>query len=142
MLIYRVENNEYAGMYRRGVAERWLNAAGILDGCASSEEHPPPFLDPDISDAWDMLTEQGDRARYIFGFASVESFMKWVWHPASRRVLREQGFFLRVFEVEEGFYYSGEKQAIFHRDHAKLVDERAVDFLDQQDQEANPRKVL
>lgn len=128
--IYRVENAQGQGMYRNDESNsgEWLYAAGIDD--AGGPAHPAPWYDDDISDFWELCEEHRERHLYFFGFGSIESFMKWVWHPESRRVLRRWGFALVVYEVTAEYACVGEKQAVFRKDKATVVKRLEVDHLD------------
>jgi hypothetical protein len=108
MLVYRVEDDEGGGPYR---------GDNHVDGMGSKHtdsDHPAPcddglpFLPPDYMNC---------------GFASLSQFKAW-FDQDDRWDLKVNGFRLRIFKADVVDH--GEKQVMFHRGRARLVETRDV----------------
>lgn len=124
-LVYRVENAEGLGMYR---SKADYHISGCPDFQDDGDRHPCPSEDAKLGWSWDV------HPTWVFGFASKEQLMFWLYKESWRRYIKSGGFTIAVYEVDDGYYKLGDTQACFNRDHAiRITNIDIVDTVTQVD---------
>jgi hypothetical protein len=86
--------------------------------------HPTPYNDEGLQLKWDMLSQEGTNTKYVFGFKSLNQLHNWFFfnEEGVRNLIEEYPNEMRVgiYEVEDDYFYSGQFQAIAHKDHMQL----------------------
>lgn len=108
MRVFRIESKAGDGPYSRpnDVADWW--SSGELARCHRTEKHPTPQREG-------LLVH--DR---ICGFVVIENLKE--WFRGWRSKLRKAGFFMAIYEVPVKACEIGEKQLVFDRDQATLIE--------------------
>ena len=101
MDVYRVENKEGKGCYRKGYFTEWLTREHDLN----FKKYPPPHYDKGI----DRLPVEGE----LCGFKDKEQALDWFTQEELSK-LRKLGFYLERIEGAE-VTAIGEKQILFRR---------------------------
>lgn len=131
-VVWRLEDKKGIGIYNgRGWGREYLQmaiemAGGWDDGEYQEAEyrHAPPYADPPL-----RMNDLPNADCYIFGFGNLEQFREWVFNFEWRKNLAELGVLLNRYEVESDYCRVGFHQAIFRRDHAKLIESVAPDSI-------------
>ena len=125
MLIWRIEDENGGGMYR-GSGDGFARVAAEC-GDWASDRHPSPLRDA-VLGFCDI--DPDERDRWKFGFATLGQMRQWVYKAKWRKGLDELGYQLNCYRVPDGFANRSNFQAIFHEDHAVLVETREVGYAD------------
>lgn len=127
MKVFRVEDDEGNGMY---------NGWCALQEMQERERHPIPGDDWELMSAvhkskidercYEVLSmndpcEAPDEL--LFGFASMEQLRFWIYKHEWIQRLKDEGFKLSVYEVEDGWAAHGRTQAVFIKDKATLINQ-------------------
>ena len=107
MRVFRIESGLGHGPYSRpSDVEDWWDSS-LIGRRHRNEKHPAP---------WQEGLEVNDR---FCGFAVIENLKD--WFRGWRTKLRRAGFFMTIYEVPHGACEIGERQLVFDRDQATLV---------------------
>ena len=110
MKVFRIEDSNGIGPYSKG----WDRLSTMFQS-HSGFSHPSPS-EEDL----DVYDEYGDERPHFCGFPTIDQ-MK-VWFKGFRASLRRAGFKLSVYEVGHRDVQIGEKQLLFRRDAATLIE--------------------
>lgn len=135
MRLYRVEDE-----YGDGVYNCEVGYPEGFDGRGDTKRHPHPRYDSGLlaalgCDSWDAVvissgwgeTEPAPNSPLRhwddlrFAFASIAQFKFWFHRKAWRSYYDRNGLRLVEYEVAAGFTFCGDTQAIFDREHARVV---------------------
>ena len=103
--IYRIENQQGAGLYSSVFASKPVNFVS----------QPSPYEDPSLNTIFNSKTTGLDYARqWSFAFKDIDSAKAWFsGHEAMLDTLDSQGFVLKKITMPTSFVIEGEKQVIF-----------------------------
>lgn len=124
-IVWRLEDEKGRGIY---YDTNYYYEAASDDGfhvCNTIERHPAPQNDPQLG--WELIR---NREEYSFGFNTLEQMHQWVYKSKWRKNLAELGVQLNKYEVNAKYFRRSAFQAVFHKEHAKLVESRRPDYRD------------
>jgi len=111
MKIYRVEDADCEGMYRR--ADEKENTL-INDEQCGRYNHPTPTRDLQLKYSCGDRVDLNDLPTdYLFGFNSIEQAKAWITEDRWIRDLHTRGFHLVEIEIPSRYVYIGDTQLIF-----------------------------
>jgi hypothetical protein len=120
--IWRLEDSSgwgvYSGHYAYDATEHEADGRSV-------ERHPNPFNDEKLG--YREVEEPDD---WYFGFSNLRQYREWFHRAEWRRKLHKLGVQLNRYEIEDEEMRVGEKQAIFIKAKARLVETRRPDFMD------------
>lgn len=119
--VWRVETLGGKGPYEND-APAVLAHDRMKEGC-SEIRHPTPHRDTLLKDEWYRCVG------WQFGFRSLKQYLSWFYTKGAREVLNEKGTVLRKYAVSAEYIIYGDKQLVFSKEHASLVEERACNFI-------------
>lgn len=118
--VYRVEDCDGGGPYRRNHRSRHKAIAGMAEQHCDHVEHPTPSNDvPGAPHGW-----LWDWDAYLCGFASVADALQWFhgWLAG----LHQAGFRLSTYEVDSRWVERGSRQVLFIGESAKRVKQTSL----------------
>jgi hypothetical protein len=115
--IWRLETKDGRGVYESG--HYWKVADHEPD------RHPTPFLDLGLDfNSWEEI------GKFHFGFASIEQYTQWMYRRKWRMGFEEKDLVLSRYEVPVRHSRVGDKQAVFKKKYAKLIEQRSPAYMD------------
>lgn len=119
MKVFRIEDSNGIGPY-----SRWWKRLSKMFDCHSGSSHPSPFdEDLNVYETDEDGNENGERPHFC-GFPTLDQ-MK-VWFRGFRASLKKAGFKLSIYEVGHRDVQIGEKQLLFRRDAATLIEQLEI----------------
>ena len=110
--IWRVENSEGDGPYKGG-----SHVAKLLEEIPTAQA-PLPMQDNKLLGIFGRaVTYPG----YSFGFSSLESYNAWFSNPKHQNALKESGYFLAQYQVNQHSIRHGSAQLLFKKEDAALI---------------------
>lgn len=107
MKIYRMQNEDGEGMYRKSSVSE-----AIFGDTTNRSKHPSPKDDSKISKFWCDLSFLWAE-KYYFGFASILQMRNWIYDDFWFDQLAEKGYHPYELEIEEEYVQIGNTQAIY-----------------------------
>lgn len=124
--VWRVETLAGDGPYK-GMGPALQAHIKGMQTIAEAQRHPKPELDDGLKEFWSSLNVLESTA-WSFGFKTLEQYLRWFYTRISRDILDAEGAVLRRFKIGGQYVRIGDAQAIFLKDYAELVEERACNF--------------
>lgn len=107
----------------KGIFQSYKNEPSIWtqcsDGYKNIEKHPTLAFDSELQ----LVEEElGNKIKdYFFAFSSLNQYKKWMFNPLWRKRLSVMKVQLNEYEVEDGFLFKSEFQALFKKEFSVLI---------------------
>lgn len=118
--IWRVEDEMGDGIHTHSDMEE-ITGARLMP----MNSHPSPDFDKVLG-----YFEKDNPDDWYFGFATLAQMRQWIRKKAWRVALKERGFVLNRYEMDNEDFSRSNFQAIFLKENARLVETRALDYAD------------
>ena len=123
MIIFRVEDSEGRGVYRRLINKcredegYFGNFSGI-----GSDKHPCPYFEKkSFRKKWQSLWKVNEQVHWYFGFKTMDQLLEWFYCPAFRKVMFYHGAKLALYETDGRKIMKGRSQIAFDKRKSKLI---------------------
>lgn len=117
-IVFRLEMPDGKGIFQSygNKPSIWTQCS---DGYQNIQKHPTLAFDRELQ----LVEEElGRKIRdYFFGFTSLNQYKKWMFNPLWRKRLSTLKAQLNEYEVEDGYLFKSEYQALFKKEFSILI---------------------